>query len=87
MSCNERNFVFIQSLKQEHFSSILGDHQFKLKMAYPVPSYRWLLPVELHGIIVPEDNNFSLGDWLTVHSSITLFNFQLDAQNSLFIYI
>ena len=26
-------------------------------------------------------------DWLTVHRSITLVNFQLDAQNSLFIYI
>jgi len=56
-------------------------------MEYPVRSYRWLLPVELHDIIVPEDNKFSLGDWLTVHRSITLFNFQLDAQNSLFIYI
>jgi len=29
----------------------------------------------------------SLDDWLTVHRSITLVNFQLDAQNSLFIYI
>jgi hypothetical protein len=28
-----------------------------------------------------------LDDWLTVHRSITLVNFQLDAQNSLFIYI
>jgi len=30
---------------------------------------------------------FSFDDWLTVHCSITLVNFQLDAQNSyLFIY-
>ena len=29
----------------------------------------------------------SLDDWLTVHRSITLVNFQLDTQNSLFIYI
>jgi len=28
----------------------------------------------------------NLDDWLTVHRSITLVNFQLDAQNSLFIY-
>jgi hypothetical protein len=28
-----------------------------------------------------------LDDWLTVHHSITSVNFQLDAQNSLFIYI
>jgi len=28
-----------------------------------------------------------LDDWLTVYRSITLVNFQLDAQNSLFIYI
>jgi hypothetical protein len=29
----------------------------------------------------------SLDDWLTVHRSVTLINFQLDAQNSyLFIY-
>jgi len=28
-----------------------------------------------------------LEDWLTVHRSITLVNFQLDAHNSLFIYI
>jgi len=26
-------------------------------------------------------------DWLTMHHSITLVNFQLDAQNSLFTYI
>jgi len=29
----------------------------------------------------------NLDDWLTVHRSITLVSFQLDAQNSLFIYI
>jgi len=28
-----------------------------------------------------------LDDWLTVHRNITLVNFQLDAQNSLFIYL
>jgi len=28
-----------------------------------------------------------LDDWLAVHRSITLVNFQLDAQNSLFICI
>jgi len=28
-----------------------------------------------------------LYNWLTVHRTITLVNFQLDAQNSLFIYI
>jgi hypothetical protein len=32
-------------------------------------------------------NNTSLDDWLTVHHSITFVNFQLDAQNSLFIYL
>jgi hypothetical protein len=31
--------------------------------------------------------HFFFNDWLTVHRSITLVNFQLDAQNSLFIYI
>jgi len=30
---------------------------------------------------------FFLNDWLTVHHSITLVSFQLDAQNSLFIYV
>jgi hypothetical protein len=28
-----------------------------------------------------------LDDWLTMHRNITLVNFQLDAQNSLFTYI
>jgi hypothetical protein len=31
-------------------------------------------------------HDLGLDDWLTVHRSITLVNFQLDAQNSLFIY-
>jgi len=40
-------------------------------------SFIFILPVTL----------INLDDWLTVHRSITLFNFQLDAQNSyLFIY-
>ena len=29
----------------------------------------------------------NLDDWLRVHRSIALINFQLDAQNSLFIYL
>ena len=29
----------------------------------------------------------NLDDWLTMHRSITLVNFQLDAQNSVFTYI
>ena len=38
----------------------MGDRQLKLKMEYPVPSYRWHLRAELHGIIAPEDNNFNV---------------------------
>jgi hypothetical protein len=30
---------------------------------------------------------FHPDDWLTVHRSLTLVNFQIDAQNSFFIYI
>jgi len=30
---------------------------------------------------------FDLDDWLTVHRSISLVNFQLDAQNCLYIYV
>ena len=33
-----------------------------------------------------DTHTLSLDDWLTMHRSITLVNFQLDAQNSLFIY-
>ena len=50
----------MQALRQEHFSSIVGDHQFKLKGEYPVPSYHWLLRAELHGIIVQEQYNFNV---------------------------
>ena len=40
-------------------------------------------PEDLH----PHLSLGNLDDWLTVHRSITLVNFQLDTQNSLFIYI
>jgi len=38
------------------------------------------------GIMSPLNVFVYLDEWLTVHPSITLVNFQLDAQNYLFIY-
>jgi hypothetical protein len=46
--------------------------------------------VQLHGSIQQKTCQRECAnpdDWLTVHRSITLVNFQIDAQNSLFIYI
>jgi hypothetical protein len=36
---------------------------------------------------IPARQAETLDDWLTVHRSITLVNFQLGAQNYLFIYL
>jgi len=59
-------------------------------------SYRWpvagitviLVHCEFYVVLtVFKPVYLGLDDWLTVHHSITSVNFQLDAQNSLFIYL
>ena len=76
ISCNKRNRGFIQFLRREHFSSIVGVHQFKLKMEYRVLSYRWLLRAELRGFIAPEDNNFNVTVLQNLISLMLFFSFK-----------
>ena len=45
-------------------------------MEYRVPSYRWLLRAELHGVIAPEDNNFNAHVLQNLISLMFFFSFQ-----------
>jgi hypothetical protein len=60
-----------------------------MKMGQYVPKCRHI-KFRRQGITQKREYNFHntlYYDWLIVQRSITLVNFQLDAQNSLFIYI